>query len=511
MDYSASGTIAEIAEHIAPSLNVRAIKRLTVLEQSLDHLPIGVTVYDDKFRLISWNRTVVDIVAAPSGLFRDGMPRRDLVEHLARLGYYGPGDPQHLAEERLGDTADDELSRESSLNDGRIIDTRAFSLPEGGYIFINVDVTAQRLAERATSELVAIISSSDASILRLSPDGIITAWNAGAVKLYGYSAEEAVGQAFTLLTGNNTQTEAQDAIWRQVSGGERIYQTTAERTHKDGHSFFISLSMSPIFDELGTVVGVSGVAHDITERLAAEMALAEQRDELARLNGQQNRLFSIIAHDLRTPFNSLLGFSEILSEHAASLSPEEISGYAQTMHSSAQQANALLENLLEWSRLRMGGLHCVPRPFDIGPAIEKALAFNAANGSAKGVAVNHLQGPLLTALADPDMVETVLRNLIGNAVKFTPRGGTVSVQADRPGEMISIIIADDGVGIAPDRLANLFQFEAGVSTAGTDGEVGTGLGLQLCKELVELQGGSIAVDSIVGHGSTFRITLPSAI
>ncbi len=84
MDYSASGTIAEIAEHIAPPLNVRAIKRLTVLEQSLDHLPIGVTVYDYKFRLISWNRTVVDIVAAPSGLFRDGMPRRDLVEHLAR-------------------------------------------------------------------------------------------------------------------------------------------------------------------------------------------------------------------------------------------------------------------------------------------------------------------------------------------------------------------------------------------------------------------------------------------
>jgi PAS domain S-box-containing protein len=442
------------------------------------------------------------------------MSRRELVEHLARQGYYGPGDPQHLAEERLANAALDELARESSLNDGRIIETRAFGLPDGGYIFINTDVTAQRQAERATNELAAIVSSSDASILRLSPDGIITAWNDGAARLYGYSAEEAVGQPFGLLAGAGVQTAEQAVVWQRVSSGEQVSQITGERTHKDGHSFSITLSMSPIFDDDGVVVGISGVAHDITDRLAAEKALAEQRDELAQLNGQQNRLFSIIAHDLRTPFNSLLGFSEILSEHAATLSPKEISDYAQTMYDAAQQANALLENLLEWSRLRMGGLHCVPRPFDVAPAIEKALVFSAPNGDAKGVAVSylhHLQGSLLTALADPDMVETILRNLIGNAVKFTQAGGSVTVQADRAGQMIAITVKDDGVGIAPERLAKLFQFETGASTAGTNGEAGTGLGLQLCKELVELQGGAIKVESTAGQGSTFTITLPSAI
>jgi PAS domain S-box-containing protein len=511
MSHFASGTVKNIAESTIPGANLQAFNRLISLEQSLDHLPIGITIYDEDFRLTAWNKTAIEILRAPPELLRDGMPIGELVQHLAASGFYGDGEIGPLTDQRLRQLANGELTNEHSLNDGRIMENRGFRDPDGGYIYIIQDVTAQRQAESATKELAAIVSSSEASILSLSPDGIIRSWNAGAERLYGFSAEEAIGQSSRLLTSDAAQADDQKSIWRRVLRGERVLQTVVQRTHKDGHTFSISLSMSPIFADDGAIIGASGIAYDITDRLQAAEDIAKQRDELERLDGQKNRLFSIIAHDLRTPFNSLLGFSEILSDNAATLGPDEISEYAGMMHEAARQANGLLETLLEWSRLQMGGLQNEPRPFDMAAAIDKALAFNASSAANKDITTERLDSPLLTAMADPRMVETVLRNLIGNAIKFTEKGGTVQLEASRQNAEIVISVRDSGVGIPPERLAKLFHFETGASTAGTDGEKGTGLGLQLCKELVELQGGAIAVESTPEHGSTFRFTLPSAI
>ncbi len=145
-------------------------------------------------------------------------------------------------------------------------------------------------------------------------------------------------------------------------------------------------------------------------------------------------------------------------------------------------------------------------------AIEKALAFNSTSAAAKNIMTERLENPLLTVLADPQMVETVLRNLIGNAVSFAERDGTVSSEARRDEGEVVITIRDNGVGIPSKRLVHLFNFESGASIVGTEGEKkGTGQGLQLCKELIELQGGVLSVESTVGQGSTFRFTLPSAI
>lgn len=508
MNHSAGGSIHRVAAKRDASL---APDRLQILEQSLDHLPIGITVYDNQFRLVTWNTMAVEILQAPPGLLRTGMSPHELMPHLASIGFYGEGADEQSLAKRLQEVGRGELSREHAVNDGRILELRGSRTPDGGYVYISQDVTAQREAESATKELATIVSSSKASILSLSTDGIITSWNTGAEQLYGYKADEAIGQPFRLLTGEASQVEAQEAIWQRVSRGEQVRQEIVERTHKDGHTFFISLSMSPIIGDEGTIVGISGIANDVTKRLRADQALAQQRDELQRLNAQKNRLFSIIAHDLRTPFNSLLGFSEILSENAADLAPEDVSDYARMMHQSAAQANVLLENLLDWSRLQMGGLQSEPRPFDVAVAIEKALAFNTSSAVAKNIMTERLESPLLTALADPQMVETVLRNLIGNAVKFTERDGTVAIEAHREDGKVVLTIRDNGIGIPPERLANLFEFETGSSTAGTDGEKGTGLGLQLCKELIELQGGALSVESVLGQGSAFRFTLPSAI
>ncbi len=513
MNHSAGGSIQRIPGQSAAGNDASppASDRVLILEQSLDHLPVGVTVYDEDFKLLAWNKTAAEIIQTPPGMLREGAHIRELIDHVAAAGFYGEGESEHLADVRLQQMADGELSREHNLADGRVLEVQGSRPPEGGYVYVVQDITAQRQAQSATKELATIVSSSEASILSLSPDGIINSWNTGAEHLYGYTAEEAIGQPFHLLSGGAAQIEAQDSIWQRVLQGEQIRQETTERTHKDGHSFFISLSMSPILGDGGEVIGVSGIAYDITERLQAEQAIAKQRDELESLNGQKNRLFSIIAHDLRTPFNSLLGFSEILSENAADLSPNDVREYARMMHQSASQANALLENLLDWSRLQMGGLKSEPRPFDVAMAIEKALALNTPNAVGKNISIEQSKSSLMTAMADPQMVETVLRNLIGNAIKFTARDGTVSLDTKRREGEIIISISDTGIGISAERLERLFEFETGTSTAGTDGEKGTGLGLQLCRDLIELQGGALTVESTVGRGSTFLFTLPSAI
>ncbi|NQV60544.1 MAG: PAS-domain containing protein [Alphaproteobacteria bacterium] len=511
MSHFESGTAGSVARSIIPGANLQAFNRVISLEQSLDHLPIGITVYDENFRLTAWNKTVIEILRMPPELLRDGMPISEIIRHLAAAGFYGNGEVEPLTNHRLRQMTEGDLTFEHRLNDGRVLENRGFRDPGGGYIYIIQDVTAQRQAESATKELAAIVSSSEAAILSLSPEGNFISWNAGAERLYGYSAKEAIGQSFRLLRRDAAQDDEQQSIWRRVLQGEQVLQAIVQRRHKDGHTFSVSLSMSPIFADDGTIVGASGIAYDVTERLQAVQDLAKQRDELERLNGQKNRLFSIIAHDLRTPFNSLLGFSEILSDNAATLEPKEISEYAGMMHESARQANGLLETLLEWSRLQMGGLQSEPRPFDVAGAIDKALAFNATSAANKNIMTERLASPLLTALADPRMVETVLRNLIGNAIKFTERDGTVHLEASRKEGEIVISVCDSGVGISPERLGKLFQFETDASTAGTDGEKGTGLGLQLCKELVELQGGAISVESTPGQGSRFCFTLPSAI
>ncbi len=513
MNHSAGGSIQEFSGRKAAGDHSvsPATDRALILEQSLNHLPVGITVYDEDFKLLAWNKTAAEIMQTPPDMFREGMPIRELARHVAAAGFYGEGDPGQLANLRLQQIAEGTLSREHKLADGRILDIQASRPPEGGYVYVIQDITAQRQAESATKELATIVSSSEASILSLSPDGIITSWNVGAEHLYGYTAEEAIGQPLYLLSGGPAQIEAQKSSWQRVLRGEQIRQEATERTHKDGHSFFISLTMSPIFGDDGEVVGVSGVAHDITERRQAEQALARQRDELESLNGQKNRLFSIIAHDLRTPFNSLLGFSEILTENAPNLSPNEVREYATMMHQAASQANGLLENLLDWSRLQMGGLKSEPRPFDVAMSIEKALALNTPNAVGKNISIKQSESSLLTVMADPQMVETVLRNLIGNAIKFTAAGGSIFLDTIRRDGEIMISIRDTGMGISADRLDSLFEFETGTSTAGTDGEKGTGLGLQLCRDLVELQGGALIVESTLGQGSTFLFTLPSAI
>lgn len=240
--------------------------------------------------------------------------------------------------------------------------------------------------------------------------------------------------------------------------------------------------------------------------LAENYALA--KEELEKLNQEKNKLFSIIAHDLRSPFTSLMGFTNLLKAQADKLSSEQVKDFANTIDASADRVFKLLENLLDWARLQMERVDPQPGQITLNDIAKKTIDVLGPVAAEKGLTLKET-GETLEAYADPNMTDTVIRNLVNNAIKFTPEGGTITISYETTESGKSkVSVADTGVGMSASIAKNIFSLAENVTTRGTNGEKGTGLGMTLCKELVELNGGTINVESEPGKGSTFSFTLP---
>nr|WP_246733485.1 hybrid sensor histidine kinase/response regulator [Methylobacterium sp. BTF04] len=231
--------------------------------------------------------------------------------------------------------------------------------------------------------------------------------------------------------------------------------------------------------------------------------------ELDTLNRQKTLLFSIIAHDLRNPFQALLGLSEVLSKAVAAKDHASIERRAKGINDAATQAYALLESLFSWASLQMDTLTVSITNVDLDLAATEVVRGASEAASDKGlVLVTDCAG--LHVSAQRDMIATVLRNLVSNAVKFTLPGGTVTVAARRTEAGVEVSVTDTGVGMPPGKLGDLFRLDRRTTTNGTAGERGSGLGLLLCRDLVERQGSTLTVTSIIDLGTTFRFELPAA-
>ena len=239
--------------------------------------------------------------------------------------------------------------------------------------------------------------------------------------------------------------------------------------------------------------------------------LEAQKIELAELNASKDKFFSIISHDLRSPFNALLGFTQILSENLEQYSLEETRQKVEKIRTSAERLFALLENLLTWSRIQRGAIEYSPEAIDLWELAEDNVDLFLPNAEHKQINLRHHipQGTMI--YADYSMINTVIRNLTSNALKFTSAGDHVEILSRPQDERwIEIAVSDTGKGIPPDVLPKLLRIDAHHTTEGTGGEKGTGLGLILCRELVEKNGGKIWIESELGKGSTFCFTVPKA-
>ena len=255
--------------------------------------------------------------------------------------------------------------------------------------------------------------------------------------------------------------------------------------------------------------GISmGIGQDITIRKRAEEKLIENDNFLQKLNADKDRFISILSHDLKSPFNSILGFSEILTEDIRKLNTDEIEDIARNINKSARNTLYLLEDLLAWAMMQQGKIIFKPQKLSLADICKNILEILNPNAVAKNITINYYIADSIKVFADIDMIKTVLRNLVSNALKFTNNGGTISVSSEENSENVTISISDNGVGIKAENITKLFNISEVITTKGTAEETGTGLGLLLCKEFVEKHGGKIWVESEVGKGSVFKFTLP---
>ena len=233
-----------------------------------------------------------------------------------------------------------------------------------------------------------------------------------------------------------------------------------------------------------------------------------QRDELNDLNATKDKLFSILVHDLRNSFNVITGFSELIMVKTNTLDEVKLYKYLNLIHLASYQGSTLIEKILEWYKMQTGKITFHPEHLNIENIINETIVFLQIEASAKNISFKQSLVPNMTVFADENMVKAILRNLISNAIKFTQKSGNIHIKAYPENELIKISITDNGVGISIEKLDKLFNFYHSFSTKGTNHEPGTGLGLIICKEFVERQGGTIWAESILDQGSTFNFTLP---
>jgi signal transduction histidine kinase len=244
------------------------------------------------------------------------------------------------------------------------------------------------------------------------------------------------------------------------------------------------------------------------ELQTANDRVSRQNLQLQQLNATKDKFFSILGHDLKGPLNSLTSFSGLLINHTDSLSKDEIKMLALDLDKSLKNLFALLENLLEWSRSQTGNIEFKPERFDLASVLETNKELLKVQAQNKKIGIENACKAEVVVHAHRHSINTVVRNLVSNAIKFTPEGGSIIINAQQAQEEVMVSVADNGVGMTPEMIGKLFRIDTKLTTKGTADEKGTGLGLILCKEFIEKNGGRIGVDSTPGAGTVFYFTLP---
>ncbi|MGE5457553.1 MAG: ATP-binding protein, partial [Methanococcaceae archaeon] len=262
------------------------------------------------------------------------------------------------------------------------------------------------------------------------------------------------------------------------------------------------------WDAEGKPLKVSGTQINISEKKRAENEILTINNKLKELNATKDKLISILAHDLRSPFQGFLGLTDILANSIDELEKSDISEYARELNDTAKKIFGLLNNLLEWSRVQTGKIEFKPLRLDLRKEIELIINLFSSISKSKEIEIINQVPEQAVIFADRNMLSTVLRNLVSNAIKFTNFNGQISIGSEILENFISISVKDTGVGMTREIMDKLFRIDSIFTSRGTNNEEGTGFGLVLCREMIEKNGGNIKAESTPGVGACFTFTLP---
>lgn len=362
-----------------------------------------------------------------------------------------------------------------------------------------------------------------AAIYESTPDGRLIELNPAGMELLGIESPEQlaninISDAFYINKIDRETINKEVAKYGFVKDYELNLKTLKNEI------ITVRETSTAIKDKSGNIIAYRGILRDITEaknnedklkQLVEKLELVnnqlhQSEDELKNTNATKDKFFSIIAHDLRSPFSSLLSFSEFLIEDIETLDKEETKLFAEKIHEAAESVFVLLENLLQWSRIQSGKIPYNPMSFKISHKINQVISLLANNAANKKITIHNECLNDAMVLADEDMLFSVIQNLLSNAIKFTNTGGKIIFSSAILDEEIKISIIDNGVGMKEEDLKKLFRLDTQLTTYGTNDEKGSGLGLLLCHEMIERNRGKITAESKIGEGTTFTFTLPKA-
>lgn len=379
-------------------------------------------------------------------------------------------------------------------------------------VVISRDITEQYLSEQAIIASEKKYRGLHQSLMDgyawVDMNGTIIECNEAFKHMLGYEYEEIYKLNFLDITPQKWHQTELNVIEKQVLINGYSEVLRKEYIHKDGSVFPVELRIYLSKDDDYKPEGMWAIVRDISDEVKAEEIQVKLYQQLEELNNTKDKLLSIMAHDLRGPFNSIIGYAELLHISSQSNDLSNFEEYIQRIESCAKQSYVLLENLLTWANAQTGALKYQPTLLNINTLIEQTISFLLPAADRKKIEIDVSYSDNLSLEIDSDMLKTILRNLLSNAIKFTDIGGSVSIKMIHNADSFTIHINDTGVGMSEESMKSIFEEDNFVTTKGTMAENGSGIGLKLCKDLVQLLNGSIKVTSKINQGTNVSVKFP---
>jgi PAS domain S-box-containing protein len=390
-----------------------------------------------------------------------------------------------------------------------------------GILAQGIDITERKQAEaavRASEERLRLVLASvkDHAIFTLDLSGNVTSWNVGAERVFGYTADDILGKSTAVLFTPEDQENDRPRIEMELAAGEGVAEDTRYHSRKDGSQFFASGSMEGLRDEAGELRGYVKVVRDISEQRRLEhqrerLLMSEQnaRAEAERASSLKDDFLTTLSHELRTPLNAILGWSQILRRGRTD-DPVAVEKGLEIIERNARAQAQLIADLLDMSTIISGKVRLNVQRVTLSDVVDAALASVRPSADIKDIKLQRVVDPSAGPIwGDPDRLQQVFWNLLANAIKFTPKGGTIQVVLARVNSHVEVTVADSGNGINPEFLPYVFDRFRQADATTTRVHGGLGLGLSIVKNLVELHGGTVSVASPgEGKGATFSVSLP---